>query len=47
MNDRSSFDVVPTDCMAAHLKRRLPDATRLTLAFQALDLQALELYVVD
>jgi short subunit dehydrogenase-like uncharacterized protein len=27
------FDVVPTDCLAAHLKRRLPDATKLTLAF--------------
>ena len=30
------FDVVPSDCLAAHLKRRLPDATRLTLAFRAL-----------
>src|SRR5690606_35660895 len=28
------FDVVPTDCLAAHLKRRLPPATRLALAFQ-------------
>lgn len=27
------FDVVPTDCLAAHLKRRLPTATRLALAF--------------
>ncbi len=27
------FDVVPTDCLAAHLKRRLPSATRLALAF--------------
>jgi short subunit dehydrogenase-like uncharacterized protein len=27
------FDVVPTDCLAAHLKARLPGATRLTLAF--------------
>lgn len=27
------FDVVPTDCLAAHLKRRLPSATRLVLAF--------------
>ncbi len=27
------FDVVPTDCLAAHLKSRLPDATRLALAF--------------
>jgi short subunit dehydrogenase-like uncharacterized protein len=25
------FDVVPSDCLAAHLKRRLPDATRLKL----------------
>jgi len=30
------FDVVPSDCLAAHLKQRLPDATQLTLAFQAL-----------
>jgi len=29
------FDVVPTDCLAAHLKRRLPSATRLALGFQA------------
>jgi short subunit dehydrogenase-like uncharacterized protein len=28
------FDVVPTDCLALHLKNRLPSATRLTLAFQ-------------
>ncbi len=28
------FDVVPTDCLALHLKRRLPTATHLTLAFQ-------------
>ena len=28
------FDVVPTDCLAAHLKRRLPTATRLALGFQ-------------
>ena len=28
------FDVVPTDCLAAHLKRRLPSATRLRLGFQ-------------
>jgi short subunit dehydrogenase-like uncharacterized protein len=27
------FDVVPTDCMAAMLAERLPDATRLELAF--------------
>jgi short subunit dehydrogenase-like uncharacterized protein len=27
------FDVVPSDCLAAHLKRRLPSATRLRLGF--------------
>lgn len=27
------FDVVPTDCLARHLKERLPDAVRLTLGF--------------
>src|SRR5262249_15036995 len=27
------FDVVPSDCLAAHLKRRLPSATRLALGF--------------
>lgn len=27
------FDVVPTDCLAAHLKARLPGATQLVLAF--------------
>lgn len=30
------FDVVPSDCLAAHLKRRLPTATRLELAFRAI-----------
>ncbi|MBB4637641.1 saccharopine dehydrogenase family protein [Longimicrobium terrae] len=30
----AGFDVVPSDCLAAHLKRRLPGATRLSLAFQ-------------
>ena len=30
------FDVVPTDCLAAHLKERLPSATRLRLAIRAL-----------
>lgn len=30
------FDVVPSDCLAAHLKRRLPSATHLELAFRAL-----------
>jgi short subunit dehydrogenase-like uncharacterized protein len=28
------FDVVPSDCLAAHLARRLPDADRLALAFR-------------
>ena len=28
----AGFDVVPSDCLAAHLKRRLPSATHLTLA---------------
>lgn len=28
------FDVVPSDCLAAQLKKRLPSATQLTLAFQ-------------
>ena len=28
------FDVVPSDCLAAHLARRLPTATRLSLGFQ-------------
>jgi len=27
------FDVVPSDCLALHLKQRLPSATELTLAF--------------
>lgn len=30
------FDVVPSDCLAAHLKRRLPTATRLALGFRGL-----------
>jgi len=29
------FDVVPTDCLALHLKRRLPTARRLALGFEA------------
>lgn len=29
------FDVVPSDCLAAHLKRRLPDAKWLKLAFES------------
>jgi short subunit dehydrogenase-like uncharacterized protein len=32
----AGFDVVPTDCLAAHVVRRLPGATRLALAFQGL-----------
>lgn len=32
----AGFDVVPSDCLAAHMKRRLPDATHLTLAFRGL-----------
>ena len=32
----TGFDVVPSDCLAAHLKRRMPDAIALTLAFQAI-----------
>jgi short subunit dehydrogenase-like uncharacterized protein len=31
----SGFDVVPTDCVAAMLKQRLPDAMSLVLAFEA------------
>jgi short subunit dehydrogenase-like uncharacterized protein len=31
----AGFDVVPTDCLAAQLKRRLPDASHLVLAFEA------------
>jgi short subunit dehydrogenase-like uncharacterized protein len=31
----SGFDVVATDCLALHLKQRLPTATRLTLAFHS------------
>ncbi len=30
------FDVVPSDCLAAHLKRRLPSATHLALGFLTL-----------
>lgn len=30
------FDVVPTDCLAAHLKQRLPTANRLALGFHGL-----------
>ncbi|PYQ04790.1 MAG: saccharopine dehydrogenase [Acidobacteria bacterium] len=29
------FDVVPSDCLAAHLERRLPSATHLALAFHS------------
>jgi short subunit dehydrogenase-like uncharacterized protein len=31
----AGFDVVPTDCVAALLKRELPDATELVLGFEA------------
>ena len=30
----TGFDVVPSDCLAAHLKARLPSATRLALGFE-------------
>ena len=30
----AGFDVVPSDCLAAHLHRRLPSATHLALGFQ-------------
>jgi short subunit dehydrogenase-like uncharacterized protein len=32
----TGFDVVPSDCLAAHLARRLPDAVSLSLAFRAI-----------
>ena len=32
----TGFDVVPSDCLAAHMKRRLPDATQLSLGFLGL-----------
>ena len=32
----TGFDVVPSDCLAAHLKRRLPSATHLALAISSL-----------
>jgi len=31
----AGFDVVPSDCLAAHVAQRLPSATHLTLAFSA------------
>ncbi|HSZ10616.1 MAG TPA: saccharopine dehydrogenase NADP-binding domain-containing protein [Rhizomicrobium sp.] len=31
------FDVVPSDCLAAHMKRRMPDAVSLTLAIGGLE----------
>jgi short subunit dehydrogenase-like uncharacterized protein len=34
------FDVVPSDCLAAHLHNRLPDATDLTLAFNVGGMEA-------
>ena len=33
----AGFDVVPSDCLAAHLKRRLPTADRLALGVRNLD----------
>lgn len=32
----TGFDVVPSDCLAAHMKSRLPDATHLVLGFLGL-----------
>lgn len=32
----AGFDVVPSDCLAAHLQSKLPDANKLTLAFTGL-----------
>lgn len=32
----AAFDVIPSDCLAVHLKRRLPGATHLTLAIAAI-----------
>ncbi len=32
----AGFDVVPTDCMAAYLKKTMPNATQLELAFKGL-----------
>lgn len=32
----AGFDIVPSDCLAAHLKARLPEAARRALGFQAL-----------
>lgn len=32
----TGFDVVPTDCMAAYLKQKMPDADQLRLAFASL-----------
>jgi short subunit dehydrogenase-like uncharacterized protein len=31
----AGFDVVPSDCLAAHLKQKLPEASHLTLAFRS------------
>ncbi|MEX2582831.1 MAG: saccharopine dehydrogenase NADP-binding domain-containing protein [Gemmatimonadota bacterium] len=31
----AGFDVVPTDCLALHLKQRLPSATHLAIAFRS------------
>ncbi|MEO7522148.1 MAG: saccharopine dehydrogenase NADP-binding domain-containing protein, partial [Gemmatimonas sp.] len=32
----TGFDVVPSDCLASHLARRMPDATSLSLGFRAM-----------
>jgi len=32
----TGFDIVPTDCLALYLKKQLPDATKLELAFMGL-----------
>jgi len=34
------FDVVPSDCLALHVCRRLPDARKLTIAISGLDLMS-------
>jgi short subunit dehydrogenase-like uncharacterized protein len=36
----AGFDVVPSDCLAAHLHERLPDATELTLSFDVGGMEA-------
>ena len=36
----AGFDVVPSDCLSAHLHERLPDATELTLSFDVGGMEA-------